>query len=146
MSAPDEKSYAFTQNLNRHENVLYTPDVRQLINFDEKTFQKHINEENENEKPRAYTLSRKRKASENNLRKHNVISIKRKSNKASLRAKVDIIVKSNIEISIKRRKTSTINTNLYKNLIHHVKPESSIIDRVNNNLRSDEKNFLNDLT
>ena len=81
------------------------------------------------------------------MRKHNVLSIKRKSDKVNLRAKIDIIVESNIEVLIKRRRTSTIDTNLYKNLIHHVKnPESSIIDRVNNNLKSDEKDFLDDLT
>ena len=81
------------------------------------------------------------------MKKYNVLSIKRKSDKINLRAKIDIIVKSNVKISIKRRKTSTIDTNLYENLIHHVKdPESSIVDRVNNNLRSDEKDFFNNLT
>ena len=145
LSTSDEKSYAFTQNLNRHENVLYTFDVRQLINFDEKTLQKHINEKDENEKSKIYTSSRKRKTSKNNLRKHNIISIRRKSDKINLRAEINIIVESNIEISIKRRKTSTIDTNLYKNLIHHIKLESSIVDRINNNLKPDKENFLDDL-
>ena len=72
--------------------------------------------------------------------------IRKKLNKVSLRAKINIIVKSNVEISIKRRKTLTIDTNLYKNLIHHVKFESPIVDRVSNNLGPDEKDFLNDLT
>ena len=127
--------------------MLYTFDICQSINFDEKTFQKHINEKDENEKSRAYTLSRKRKALKNNLRKHNVLSIRRKLDKANLRAEVDIIVESNVEISIKRRRTSTIDTNLYENLIHHVKDlESPIVDRVNNNLRPDEEDFLDDLT
>ena len=147
LSASDEKPYAFTQNLNRHKNILYTFDVCQLINFDEKTLQKHINEENENEKSKTYTSSRKRKASKNNLKKHNVLSIRRKLNKINLRAEVDIIVESNIEILIKRRRTSTIDTNLYKNLMHHVKdPESPIVDRVNNNLGPDEEDFLDNLT
>ena len=74
------------------------------------------------------------------------MSIRRKSDKVNLRAKIDIIVESNVEVSIKRRKTLTIDTNLYKNLIHYVKLESSIIDHINNNLRPDEKNFLDDLT
>ena len=127
--------------------MLYTFDVYQLINFDEKTFQKHINEKDENEKSRAYTSSRKRKALKNNLRKHNVLLIKRKSDKVSLRAEVNIVVESNIKISIKRRKTLMIDTNLYKNLMHHVKNlKSSIVDRVNNNLRSDKENFLDNLT
>ena len=147
LSTFDEKSYAFTQNLNRYENILYTLDIRQSINFNEKTLQKHINEKNENEKPKTYTLSRKRKISKDNLRKHNILLIKRKSDKVNLRIKVDIIVESNVEISIKRRKTSTIDMNLYENLMHYAKnPESSIIDRINNNLRSNEKNFLDNLT
>ena len=73
------------------------------------------------------------------------MSIKRKSGKVSLRAEVDIVVESDIEVSIKRRKISAIDTNLYEDLIHHVKFESSIVDRVDNNLRPDEKNFLDDL-
>ena len=126
--------------------MLYTLNVYQSINFDEKTLQKHINEKNKNEKSKAYTLSRKQKTSKNNLKKHNVLSIKRKLNKVNLRAEIDIIVESNIKISIKRRRTSTIDTNLYKNLMHYIKnPESSIVDRVNNNLGFDEKNFLDDL-
>ena len=75
------------------------------------------------------------------------MSIKRKSNKVNLRAEINIIVESNIEVLIKRRRTSTIDTNLYKNLMYHIKdPESPIIDRVNNNLRPDEENFFDDLT
>ena len=73
------------------------------------------------------------------------MSIKKKSGKVNLRIKINIIVESNIEVLIKRRKTSAIDTNLYENLIHHVKFESSIVDRVNNNLRFDEKNFFDDL-
>ena len=84
MSTSDEKSYAFTQNLNRYENILYTLNIYQSINFDEKTLQKHINKKNENEKPKTYTLSRKRKVSKNNLKKYNVLSIKRKSDKVNL--------------------------------------------------------------
>ena len=127
--------------------MLYTFGVYQLIDFGEKTFQKHINKKDENEKSRTYTPSRKRKASENNLRKHNVLSIKRKLSKVNLRAKINIIVELNVEVLIKRRRTSTIDTNLYENLMHHVKNfESPIVDRVNNNLGPDEKNFFDDLT
>lgn len=75
--------------------------------------EKNVNNKKNDENLRyAYKLSsRKRKINfENNLKKHHVQSLKKKKkNKIGLRAEINVIVEFDIEISLKRRKTSNEN-------------------------------------